>query len=118
MGGDENISGLVFVALMFIGGGVGLLLGRPEVGGAIGMGLGFLAMAYIKYQGVKVKAEKSVSIKGSIGVMMLAMIGFFFIMAGIALFFNIKYIMRYAAGLAAVAIGLAFLSAAFKLLVK
>lgn len=32
-------SGLVFVALMFIEAGVGLLFERPDVGGVIGMGL-------------------------------------------------------------------------------
>lgn len=44
----HNIGGLVFVALMFIGAGIGLLFGRPDAGGAIGMGLGFLAMAYLR----------------------------------------------------------------------
>ena len=34
----EKASGLFFVALMFIGAGIGLLFNRPDVGGAIGMG--------------------------------------------------------------------------------
>jgi hypothetical protein len=49
---DENkspraIGGLIFVGCMFIGGGLGLLFGRPDVGGAIGMGIGFISMALV-----------------------------------------------------------------------
>lgn len=52
-GEDTHIGGLVFVACMFVGGGLGLLFDRPDVGGAIGMGVGFLAMALLKSREVK-----------------------------------------------------------------
>jgi hypothetical protein len=32
---------------MFIGGGIGMFMGKTNVGGAIGMGVGFIAMAVI-----------------------------------------------------------------------
>lgn len=41
----EDVSGLLFVGCMFIGAGIGFLTGHLVVGGAIGMGVGFLAMA-------------------------------------------------------------------------
>ena len=40
--------GLVFTGFLFLGIGIGLLLGRVAVGTLIGMGLGFLAMALIR----------------------------------------------------------------------
>lgn len=47
-GREDIVGGLVFVVLMFIGAGVGLLFERPAAGRTIGMGLGFLAMAYLR----------------------------------------------------------------------
>lgn len=41
----NDIPGLIFVGCMFIGAGVGFLTGHIVVGGAIGMGFGFLMMA-------------------------------------------------------------------------
>jgi len=54
----EKISGPIFVVLMFIGAGVGLIFGRPDVGGAIGMGIGFLVMVLIKTKYKEIKPEK------------------------------------------------------------
>ena len=42
-----SIGAVVFVGCMFIGAGIGMLYGKKNVGGAIGMGVGFLAMAAI-----------------------------------------------------------------------
>lgn len=43
-----GIGGLVFVGCMFIGGGIGVLLGNSSAGGAIGMGFGFIGMALVR----------------------------------------------------------------------
>jgi hypothetical protein len=40
--------GLVFVALMFIGMGIGMLFDKTEAGLFIGMGLGFLGMVWVR----------------------------------------------------------------------
>ena len=48
----------MLVACMFIGAGIGMLFGKVAVGGAIGMGVGFLAMAILR-----MKAKKSESPK-------------------------------------------------------
>ncbi|WP_176373183.1 hypothetical protein [Bacillus wiedmannii] len=40
-----GIGGLVFVGCMFLGGGVGSILGDTHAGWLIGMGAGFIGMA-------------------------------------------------------------------------
>jgi len=112
---NRDISGLVFVALMFIGAGIGLLFERPDVGGAVGMGLGFLAMAYIRAKYREIRAEKSVTLGKWRGSMLLVLIGLAFILGGLSLLFGIRIPFRYMGGLISVAIGLLFLAAAFKL---
>jgi hypothetical protein len=42
-----KIGGIVFVGCMFLGGGIGMLYNSEEIGGAIGMGVGFIAMGAI-----------------------------------------------------------------------
>ncbi len=44
----RSIGGLVFVGCMFLGAGIGIYYGSMKMGGAIGMGIGFLAMAAIR----------------------------------------------------------------------
>lgn len=43
----SKIGGLVFVGCMFLGAGIGMYFGAVRIGGAIGMGVGFLAMALL-----------------------------------------------------------------------
>ncbi|HDI86540.1 MAG TPA: hypothetical protein ENF83_03955 [Candidatus Korarchaeota archaeon] len=112
---EEERAGLVFVALMFIGAGVGLLFGRPDVGGAIGMGLGFLAMAVLRSRYAEVRAEETAVIGRREGSVLLAVIGLVFIGGGLSMLLGLKIPWEVLGGLLAVAVGLAFLSAAFKL---
>lgn len=42
---SSAIGGVVFAGCMFIGAGIGMIYDDPKVGGAIGIGFGFLAMA-------------------------------------------------------------------------
>jgi len=44
----HGVGGLAFVGLMFLGAGVGLLVGHTGAGALIGMGLGFVAMALLR----------------------------------------------------------------------
>jgi len=44
-GNGTAIGGLVFVGCMFIGAGIGMYFNKVKVGGAIGMGVGFIGMA-------------------------------------------------------------------------
>ena len=43
-----KIGGIVFVGCMFLGAGIGMLYDSEEIGGAIGMGVGFIAMGAIR----------------------------------------------------------------------
>jgi len=47
-----TIGGIVFAGCMLLGGGIGILFDAQKAGGAIGMGVGFIAMAiiWIKYK--------------------------------------------------------------------
>ena len=42
-----KIGGVVFVGCMFIGGGIGMMYDSQQIGGAVGMGVGFISMAAI-----------------------------------------------------------------------
>jgi len=42
-----KIGGIVFVGCLFLGAGIGMLYKSEEIGGAIGMGVGFIAMGAI-----------------------------------------------------------------------
>jgi hypothetical protein len=44
----SSIGGLIFVGCMFIGGGIGMFYNSTQIGGAIGMGAGFIAMGAIR----------------------------------------------------------------------
>jgi hypothetical protein len=46
-----GVSGLVFVGCMFLGGGIGALFGNSQTGWLIGMGIGFLGMAFLRLKG-------------------------------------------------------------------
>jgi F0F1-type ATP synthase assembly protein I len=43
----SKIASAVFVGCMFLGAGIGMLYDKLTIGGAIGMGIGFLAMAVV-----------------------------------------------------------------------
>jgi hypothetical protein len=43
----SSIGGVVFVGCMFLGAGLGMLNNDTQTGGAIGMGVGFIAMGAI-----------------------------------------------------------------------
>lgn len=48
---SKGIGGIVFVGCMFIGGGLGTLLGESRTGWLLGMGIGFLGMALVRMKG-------------------------------------------------------------------
>lgn len=48
----SSIGGLLLVGCMFVGAGIGMIYNAVQIGGAIGMGVGFMAMAgaYMYYR--------------------------------------------------------------------
>jgi len=113
---EKDISGLVFVSLMFFGLGAGLLFGRPDVGILVGLGMGFIAMALVKARGVEVASETTLRIGKFSGSIILILIGAGFLFGGISLLLGIQIPWRFLGGIILLAIGLIFLAKAFKLL--
>jgi len=113
-----HVSGLIFVALMFIGAGIGLLFGRPDVGGAIGMGIGFLAMALMRVYRIRIESEKSISLKSIWGSIILSLIGILFIVSGVVMLMGYRFeiVMKYVGGFVAIAIGLVFVALALNII--
>lgn len=48
MGNPYRSFGVIFVGCMFVGGGIGSLLGHTNAGWLIGMGVGFLALGVLQ----------------------------------------------------------------------
>jgi len=104
---------------MFIGVSIGLLFGRPDVGGCIGMGIGFIAMALTRIYRFSVRG-KSIEFRGWFGVVVLSVIGIALIAIGISLIaFSeeiLRHIARYIAGATSIVIGLVFVAGAFRII--
>ncbi len=103
--GHEHIGGLLFVACMFIGAGIGMLFDKVAVGGALGMGVGFLLMAFIRAKRPEVKPVE-VTIPKDLPSLTLVVIGVVVMAAGALLLAAPELIYPYLAGLAAILVGL------------
>ena len=101
----KDLSGLVFVACMFIGGGIGLLFGRPDVGGAVGMGVGFLLMAILRGKRVK-SSQAIISLPRSFGQVALCSVGALMIIFGFLILYHPELIYPYLIGMGVILIGI------------
>lgn len=115
----DSLLGLLFVSLMFIGTGLGLLLGRPDVGATVGMGIGFLLMGIVR---IKVKDIKPIEIiiPKFLGAIILALTGICFIIVGISLYtlqtkLISEILLPYFGGTITILIGLVFILGALTL---
>lgn len=45
---NDGRGGIVFAGCLFLGSGIGMLMGSVVAGGTIGLGAGFLAMAFLR----------------------------------------------------------------------
>ena len=115
---SRKISGLLFVATILISTGIGLLFERPDVGGCIGVGLGFIIMALVRYGVIKFKTEYSISIRGITGFSLLTLVGILLITLGLSILFNIEQILKYVSVLVCLITGVLFLILGFKILKK
>ena len=95
----------LFVALMFLGLGLGMLFGQAGAGVIIGMGVGFLASAFVG----RIERRYTLVIPRSVGSIAIATIGIGFILLGLELLALVplpREIARYVAGLAAILFGI------------
>jgi len=106
MQSDERHSraGLIFVACMFIGAGIGLIFGRPDAGGAIGMGFGFLLMALIRERNVTV-TPLTISLPRTFVQLSLVVVGTLIMVCGFFLLYRPELIYPYLAGIGTVIVG-------------
>jgi len=100
----REIAGLVFVACMFIGAGIGLLFERPDVGGAIGMGVGFLLMGVLRVKRVR-PSEATISLPRSFGQVALCLVGALMIVLGLFILYRPELIYPYLVGVGVIIIG-------------
>ena len=100
----REIAGLIFVACMFIGAGIGLLFERPDVGGAIGMGVGFLLMGVLRVKRVK-PSEATISLPRSFGQVALCLVGALMIVLGLFILYCPELIYPYLVGVGVIIIG-------------
>lgn len=110
MAKERGFEGLAFVACMFIGGGIGLAFGRPDVGGAIGMGVGFLLMAMLRAKKVE-PTPITLSLPKSFGQLALSTVGVLVTVSGLCLLYNPELLYPYVIGAGIVIIGLLILLA-------
>jgi peptidoglycan/LPS O-acetylase OafA/YrhL len=95
----------MFVACMFIGAGIGLVFRRPDVGGAIGMGVGFLLMGLVR---TRVEPAE-VRIPSSVSGYLIIVLGVAFIVGGIGVVYFPHVIYPYLGGALAILLGIGFL---------
>ncbi len=105
MAEEKQFSGLIFVGCMFIGGGLGLLFGRPEVGGAVGMGIGFLAMSLFRIKGQPV----TISLPTTTSGYFIMLLGAFFVVGGLSLIYFPGIIYPYLIGFFFALLGAGFI---------
>jgi len=98
----EKWSWEIFVACMFMGLGVGMILGDGGPGVIIGMGVGFLLGSFIK-----IRKRVSISLPRSVGGIALTIIGIGFISLGLSMIGYLPHqILQYAGGIVFVGLGL------------
>jgi len=110
----ERVGGLVFVGLMFLGAGVGLLVGHTGAGALIGMGLGFVAMALLRGGAERKGAEvppcrPPFPAGGWFGAVFMLGLGLIFTAIGAMMLLGLAVPWRTIGALFTVLIGLAFL---------
>jgi len=117
MGSRRGNGGLVFVGLMFLGIGVGLLVDQAGAGALIGMGLGFVAMAFLR-GGAEERGAEAVprppplpagSSGGRFGAALLLGLGAIFLALGAVQLLGLAVPERVVGALFLVALGLGFL---------
>jgi len=102
------------MACMFIGLGLGMLLGDSGTGTIIGMGVGFIAGSFIK-----VREKISLQIPRSVGGLALILIGVGFILLGLNMIGMISLeIAQHFGGIIVIGLGLLFLGIGGRILLK
>jgi hypothetical protein len=79
---ERKMGGIFIPAFLFIGIGIGLLVGQPGVGALVGIGIGFIAMAI-----ARTKEGTGEGIHSSAPVFISFLVGLMFVVAGVGLIY-------------------------------
>ena len=106
----KDPQGLLFVAAMFIGMGIGMIFDMAGAGTIIGMGVGFILMALYQTKNV----EHKITFPGDAGRFFLLILGVIFIVIGVCIFacHTINY--TYLGAIGIISLGLFFIFLSFK----
>jgi hypothetical protein len=102
---DRDVGGLLIPAGLFIGLGIGLLVGRPDVGFLVGLGAGFLGAALLRAREVPV--EVHLPARG--GDLFLVVVGILLIVAAVGIVYFPDQIFPYVGAAFLVLLGIWFL---------
>ncbi len=68
-------AGLLFVACILIGVGIGMAFNRPEIGGCIGTGVGFIVLAFLRGEKEKEEETQTSTLKFKMSGIFFAFLG-------------------------------------------
>lgn len=102
---EREFGGLIFVGCMFVGAGIGLAFGRPDVGGAIGMGTGFLLMSIIRVNKIRL-APVTITLPRTLSQIALSIVGILVIISGLCLLYKPELLYPYVVGMGMVIVGI------------
>ncbi len=101
----QNVGGLFIPAGLFIGLGIGLFIGRPDVGALAGLGAGFLGTALVRAR----EAPVAVQLPTRSGDIVMVLLGILFLIAAVGLVYFPDRIFPYLGAAFLVVLGLWFL---------
>jgi len=101
---ESHGRGLVLLACMFMGVGIGLAFEKPDAGAVVGMGVGLLLMALIHSKSVQLKPV-TISVPKELWRIALLTIGLLMIVSGFCLLFRPELLYPYIAGFGIIVVG-------------
>jgi putative Mn2+ efflux pump MntP len=79
---ERRMGGIFIPAFLFIGVGIGLLVGQPGVGALVGIGVGFIAMA-----AARTRQQMKAGLHSDVPEFISFLVGLMFVVAGIGLIY-------------------------------
>ena len=103
-----TFAGLCFLASILFGVGIGLLVGRPDVGAPLGVGVGFLLLGLIGARVVE-PTPIAVALPRSFTRVVMCVLGALLIVCGGIILYNDELLYPWIAGIAVITVGLVVL---------
>jgi putative Mn2+ efflux pump MntP len=101
---ERNMGGIFIPAFLFIGLGIGLLIGQPGVGIFVGIGVGFIAMA-----AARTKQRMGTGLHSDAPEFISFLVGLMFVVGGIGLVYFPAMLWPYLGAAVLILIGLWFM---------